>query len=51
MTTVTLTEVENVPSEEVAFEEAWVDCDEVAQALVWVEALVLQLFLVHQSVL
>jgi hypothetical protein len=33
-TVVTLTEVENVPSEEVAFAEAWVDCDEVAQ--VWV---------------
>jgi hypothetical protein len=33
-TEVTLTEVENVPNEVVVFEEAWVDCDEVAQA--WV---------------
>jgi hypothetical protein len=35
-----LTEGENVPSEEVAFEEAWVGCDEVALAWVLVEALV-----------
>lgn len=32
-------EVENVPSEEVAFVEAWVGCDEVALAWVLVEAL------------
>jgi hypothetical protein len=30
--------VENDPSEEVAFEEAWVGSDEVELAWVWVEA-------------
>jgi hypothetical protein len=34
MTAIKLTVVENVPSEVVACEEAWVDCDEVA--LAWV---------------